>query len=54
MDADLQDSPEEIPELYRMIVEDDFDIVSGWKKYVTTMQLLKTCLQNYITVLLAG
>ena len=32
MDADLQDSPEEIPELYRMIVEDDFDIVSGWKK----------------------
>ncbi len=32
MDADLQDSPEEIPELYRMITEDDFDVVSGWKK----------------------
>ncbi|MDB4323925.1 glycosyltransferase family 2 protein, partial [Crocinitomicaceae bacterium] len=32
MDADLQDSPEEIPELYRMIMEDDFDLVSGWKK----------------------
>ena len=32
MDADLQDSPEEIPELRRMIVEDGFDIVSGWKK----------------------
>ena len=32
MDADLQDSPEEIPELYKMIVEQDFDIVSGWKK----------------------
>ena len=32
MDADLQDSPDEIPELYRMIVEDDYDIVSGWKK----------------------
>ena len=32
MDADLQDSPEEIPELYRMVVEDGFDIVSGWKK----------------------
>ena len=32
MDADLQDSPEEIPELYRMIVEDGFDLVSGWKK----------------------
>jgi glycosyltransferase involved in cell wall biosynthesis len=32
MDSDLQDSPDEIPELVRMIREDDFDIVSGWKK----------------------
>lgn len=32
MDADLQDSPEEIPELVRMITEDGFDLVSGWKK----------------------
>lgn len=32
MDADLQDSPDEIPELHRMIMEDGFDIVSGWKK----------------------
>ncbi|HEY2720965.1 MAG TPA: glycosyltransferase family 2 protein [Chitinophagaceae bacterium] len=32
MDADLQDSPEEIPELRRMILEDQFDLVSGWKK----------------------
>lgn len=32
MDADLQDSPEEIPELYKMIKVDGFDIVSGWKK----------------------
>ncbi|GBU08263.1 undecaprenyl phosphate-L-Ara4FN transferase [Bacteroidales bacterium] len=32
MDADLQDSPDEIPELYRMIVEDGYDMVSGWKK----------------------
>jgi glycosyltransferase involved in cell wall biosynthesis len=32
MDADLQDSPEEIPELRRMIMEDGYDIVSGWKK----------------------
>ena len=32
MDADLQDSPEEIPELYRMVTEDGWDIVSGWKK----------------------
>ena len=32
MDADLQDNPEEIPELYKMITEDDYDLVSGWKK----------------------
>ncbi len=32
MDADLQDSPEEIPGLYKMIKEDGYDIVSGWKK----------------------
>lgn len=32
MDADMQDSPNEIPELYRMIIEDNYDIVSGWKK----------------------
>jgi glycosyltransferase involved in cell wall biosynthesis len=32
MDADLQDSPEEIPELYDMIVNDNYDLVSGWKK----------------------
>jgi len=32
MDADLQDSPDEIPALYRMVIEDNFDLVSGWKK----------------------
>jgi glycosyltransferase involved in cell wall biosynthesis len=32
MDADLQDSPDEIPELYRMITKDNFDLVSGWKQ----------------------
>ncbi|GHC52938.1 glycosyltransferase family 2 protein [Ulvibacter litoralis] len=32
MDADLQDNPEEIPELYNMIVKDGYDLVSGWKK----------------------
>lgn len=32
MDADLQDSPDEIPELYRMIKEDGYDLVSGWKR----------------------
>lgn len=32
MDADMQDSPDEIPELYRMVTEEDYDLVSGWKK----------------------
>ena len=32
MDADLQDSPDEVPELYRMVKEDGYDLVSGWKK----------------------
>ena len=32
MDADLQDNPEEIPELYKLIHEDGFDLISGWKK----------------------
>lgn len=32
MDADLQDSPDEIPELYSMIMQDGYDLVSGWKK----------------------
>jgi glycosyltransferase involved in cell wall biosynthesis len=32
MDADLQDNPEEIPELYKMIIDQNFDLVSGWKK----------------------
>jgi glycosyltransferase involved in cell wall biosynthesis len=32
MDADLQDNPEEIPELYHMIIEEKYDLVSGWKK----------------------
>ena len=33
MDADLQDSPDEIPELYNMIVRDGYDVVSGWKQH---------------------
>lgn len=32
MDADLQDSPDELPDLYKMIVDENFDLVSGWKK----------------------
>src|SRR5436305_1441983 len=42
MDADLQDSPEEIPELRRMILEDGYDIVSGWKKKRYDNTLSKT------------
>ena len=33
MDADLQDSPDEMPELYRMVVEEGYDVVSGWKQH---------------------
>ncbi|MDD5820412.1 MAG: glycosyltransferase family 2 protein [Bacteroidales bacterium] len=33
MDADLQDSPDELPQMYRMIVEDGYDLVSGWKQH---------------------
>ncbi len=32
MDADLQDSPDEIPEMYRMVTEEGYDLISGWKK----------------------
>lgn len=41
MDADLQDSPEEIPQMYRMIVEEGYDIVSGWKKHRFDNKLTK-------------
>lgn len=41
MDADLQDSPEEIPEMYRMITEDGFDLVSGWKQHRKDNKLTK-------------
>ena len=36
MDADLQDSPDEIPAMRRMILEDGYDLVSGWKRSATT------------------
>lgn len=48
MDADLQDSPDEIPEMRRMIVEEGYDMVSGWKKSVTIIPLPKISLQNYL------
>lgn len=41
MDADLQDSPEEIPEMRRMIIEDGYDLVSGWKQHRQDNKLTK-------------
>lgn len=41
MDADLQDSPDEVPELYRMITEEGYDLVSGWKKHRLDAKLTK-------------
>lgn len=56
MDADLQDSPEEIPELYHMIVEQDFDLVSGWKKkrFDPITKTLPTKLFNFTTRIISG
>lgn len=41
MDADLQDSPDELPEMYRMIIEDGYDLVSGWKQHRVDNALTK-------------
>jgi glycosyltransferase involved in cell wall biosynthesis len=51
MDADLQDSPDEIPELYAMIVKDGYDLVSGWKKkrYDPLSKTIPTKLFNWAT-----
>ena len=51
MDADLQDSPEEIPDLYKMISKDGFDLVSGWKKkrYDPISKTIPTKLFNWAT-----
>lgn len=56
MDADLQDSPEEIPELYRMITEDDYDVVSGWKKkrYDPITKTIPTKLYNWAARVITG
>jgi glycosyltransferase involved in cell wall biosynthesis len=56
MDADLQDSPEEIPELYKMIIEDDYDLVSGWKKvrHDPPSKTIPTVLYNGVTRLMSG
>ncbi len=51
MDADLQDSPDEIPDLYKMIMTDGFDLVSGWKKkrYDPITKTIPTKLFNWAT-----
>lgn len=56
MDADLQDSPEEIPELNRMLWEDGFDLVSGWKKkrYDPITKTIPTKLYNWATRMMSG
>ena len=56
MDADLQDSPEEIPELRRMIVEEGYDLVSGWKKkrHDPISKTIPTKLFNWATRKLTG
>ena len=56
MDADLQDSPDELPELYRMIIEEDFDVVSGWKKkrYDPISKTIPTKLYNWAARRLTG
>lgn len=56
MDADLQDSPEEIPELYNMIVQEKFDLVSGWKKkrYDPLSKTIPTKLYNFVTSRMSG
>ncbi|WP_077922780.1 glycosyltransferase family 2 protein [Spirosoma sp. 209] len=56
MDADLQDSPDEIPELYRMIVEDRYDLVSGWKqkRYDPLTKTLPTKLFNAVSRWISG
>lgn len=56
MDADLQDSPDEIPELYRMIKEEKYHLVSGWKKkrHDPLSKTIPSKFFNYITRLVSG
>lgn len=56
MDADLQDSPDEIPDLYKMITKDGFDIVSGWKKerHDPISKTIPTKIYNGVTRLFTG
>lgn len=56
MDADLQDSPDEIVELYRMITKDGFDLVSGWKKkrHDPLSKTIPSRFFNYVTRAMSG
>ena len=56
MDADLQDSPDEIPELYRLIQEEKFDLISGWKqkRYDPITKTLPTKLFNWAARRMSG
>jgi len=56
MDADLQDSPDEIPDLYHMIKDENYDIVSGWKKkrYDPIMKTIPTKFYNWTTRKMSG
>lgn len=56
MDADLQDSPDEIPELYRMVIHEGFDVVSGWKRkrYDPITKTIPTKLFNWAARKVSG
>jgi glycosyltransferase involved in cell wall biosynthesis len=56
MDADLQDSPDEIPELYRLIVEEKYDLISGWKqkRFDPLSKTLPTKLYNWAARKISG
>ena len=56
MDADLQDSPDELPAMYKMITEEGWDLVSGWKKkrYDPLSKTIPTKLFNYATRKMSG
>ena len=56
MDADLQDSPDEIPALYNMIIQDHYDLVSGWKKKRNDPigKTLPSKFFNYVTRKISG
>src|SRR6188768_3546529 len=56
MDADLQDSPDEIPDLYKMIRQDGYDLVSGWKKkrHDPISKTVPSKFFNYLTRKISG